>query len=256
MPEVQESQGFKALRNDLFVDLEKIRLMIIQEYVLKANDLNLEAKKRRYYTAICKWIQGLAQVFIVQQNIYNYNEDVAVLDPIAGNQDGILVSLGIPLIKFLPAYIAAHKLQRIPAPTINFNFQDELDRINGTPPLEEEAAPHADAADDANQVLAVVTYDIDHGNQDDNDEEVQEMVDATNAVKTAAIGGRAAICRQIYDAVMNGTVKPIHKFHLQRNENEETKRIKASFTLPCLNEAAQHVASVIANEPAAQMLVL
>jgi hypothetical protein len=192
----------------------------------------------------------------VQQNIYNYNEDVAVLDLIAGNQDNILVSLGIALNKILAAYKATHKLQRIPTPTINFNFQDELDRFNGTPPLEEEAAPHADAADDANQALAVVIYDNDLGNQDDNDEEEQEMVDATNAVETAAIGGRAAICRQIYDAVMNGTVEPIRKFYLQRNENEETKRIKASFTLPRLNKAAQHVASVIANEPAAQMPVL
>ena len=77
--------------------------MITQEYVLKANNLNFEAKKRRYNTAICKWIRGLAEVFIVQQNIYNYNEDVAVLDLIAGNQDDILVSLGIPLNKFLVA---------------------------------------------------------------------------------------------------------------------------------------------------------
>ena len=60
MPEVQESQGFRALRNNLSVDLEKFRLMITQEYVLKVNGLNLEAKKRRYKTAICKWIHGLA----------------------------------------------------------------------------------------------------------------------------------------------------------------------------------------------------
>jgi hypothetical protein len=45
MPEVQESQGFKALRNDLAAELEKFRLMITQEYVLKANNLNVDAKK-------------------------------------------------------------------------------------------------------------------------------------------------------------------------------------------------------------------
>jgi len=63
----------------------------------------------------------------VQQNIYNYNEDITVLDLIAGNQDDILVLLGIPLNKFLAAYKVTHKLQRISTPTINFNFQDELD---------------------------------------------------------------------------------------------------------------------------------
>ena len=52
--------------------------MITLEYVLKANDLNVKAKRTRYYTANCKWIRGLAQAFIVQQNIYNYSEDVAV----------------------------------------------------------------------------------------------------------------------------------------------------------------------------------
>ena len=93
------------------------------------------------------------------------------------------------------------------------------------------------------------------GCQDDEEEE-QEMVDATNAVKTAAIRGRAAVCRLIYDTIYKGTVEPIRKFHLQRNENEETKRIKAAFTLPRLNEAAQCVATVIANEPPAQMPVL
>ena len=70
MPEVQESQGFKALRNDLTGELEKFCVMITQEYVLKANDLNVDAKRRRYHGAICKWIRGLAQAFIAQQNIW------------------------------------------------------------------------------------------------------------------------------------------------------------------------------------------
>ena len=240
MPEVQASQGFKTLRNDLTVDLEKFRAMITQEYVLKANDMNVEAKRTRYYAAICKWIRGLAQAFIAQQNIYNYNEDVAVLDLIAGNQDDILVSLGIPLNKFLAAYKTANNLQGIPTPTINFNFQEELDRINGTVPLEAEAATPANAT-------AAGAAGAEENQDDDNEEEEQEMIDATNAVETATIGGRAAVCRQIYEAIQKGTIEPIRKFHLQRNENEETKRIKAAFTLPRLNEAAQRVATVIAN---------
>jgi hypothetical protein len=82
------------------------------------------------------------------------------------------------------------------------------------------------------------------------------MINATNAVKTAAIGGRAAVSRLIYNAVFKGTIEPIQKFHLQCKENKETKQIKAAFTLPRLNEAAQHVATVIANSPPAQIPVL
>jgi hypothetical protein len=84
----------------------------------------------------------------------------------------------------------------------------------------------------------------------------QEMIDATNAVETAAIGGRAAICCLICGAIFKGTIKPIQKFHLQCKENDETKWITAAFILPRLNEAAQRVATIIANEPPAQMPVL
>jgi hypothetical protein len=135
------------------------------------------------------WIRGLAQAFIPQQNIYNYNEDVAVLDLIAGNQDDILASLGIPLHKFLATYKAANNLKGIPNPTINFNFQDELDQINGPAPLEAEAAPpaagagaDATAAAKANQTLVIVINNDLTGSKDDEEVE-QEMIDATNAVK-------------------------------------------------------------------------
>jgi hypothetical protein len=56
MPEVQESQGFKALHNDIATELEKFCAMITQEYILKANNLNVNAKQGRYHAAICKWI--------------------------------------------------------------------------------------------------------------------------------------------------------------------------------------------------------
>ncbi len=140
---VQESQVFKALHNNR-ADLEKFRAMIMQEYVLKANVMNVKAKQTIYYATICKLVWGLDQAFIVQHKIYNFNKDVAVLDLIADNQDNILVLLGIPFPKFLAAYKVAHNLQGIPTPTINFNFQDKLDRINGTAPLKAEEAPAAE----------------------------------------------------------------------------------------------------------------
>ncbi len=61
-----------------------------------------------------------------------------MLDLIASNQDEVLALLGIPLPNFLAAYKAANNLQGIPTPTINFNFQEELNHANGTPNLGEE----------------------------------------------------------------------------------------------------------------------
>jgi hypothetical protein len=139
-PEVQESEGFKTHHNNLTADLEKICAIIMQNYVLKVNDMNIEAKRERYHAAICKWICGLAQVFIAQQGVNNYNKYVAMMDLIASGQDDILVLLGITLLKFLAAYKAAKNLHGgIPTLTVNFNFQNELNHINGTPPLAIEA---------------------------------------------------------------------------------------------------------------------
>jgi hypothetical protein len=65
-PEVQESQGFKALCNKLTADLEKFQSMITKEYILKVSDMSVNAKRTRYHTAICKWMQSLAQAFLAQ----------------------------------------------------------------------------------------------------------------------------------------------------------------------------------------------
>jgi hypothetical protein len=159
---------------------------------------------------------------------------------------------------FLAAYKAANNLQVIPSPTINFDFQELLDEINGTPPGENPVAAPND--DDPNAGAIVIIgrannlgeFDLDGENDDD------EMIDAANAASQPmeGIGGRTAICGLIKNAIFKGTIEPIQKFHKQRNENDEAKRIKAAFTSPRLSDAAQRVASIIANEPAAQMPVL
>ncbi len=71
--------------------------------MLKLDDIDVEAKRERYHAAICKWIRGLAQAFIAQHGINNYNKDVAVMDLIARAPEDILVPLGITLPKFLAA---------------------------------------------------------------------------------------------------------------------------------------------------------
>jgi hypothetical protein len=175
----------------------------------------------------------------------NYSEDTAVIDLLALHQDQVLASLVIPLPTFLAAYKAANNLLGgIPKPTVEHNLDEEIGRVNGTPRLK--------ANEDA---IAIGNAE---GNDDDNDngKDDDEIIDALNAVETAAIGGRAHIGRLILDALTKGTINAIEKFHTQRKENDETKRIKAAFTSPRLNEAAQRIALVIANKPAAEMPVL
>ncbi len=175
------------------------------------------------------------------------------MDLIASTPDDILVPLGITLPNFLAAYKAANQLQGgIPTPTVDFNFQNELNRINGTPQLaiEDQPTTVTHLATGKNNLNLTETLFDEENNLE------QEMMDASTAVETAAIGGRAAICRLIRCAFFKGTIEPIQKIHLQRKENDKTKWIKAAFTLPCLNKAAQRVATIIVNEPPAQMPVL
>jgi hypothetical protein len=208
--------------------------------------MNVEAKRTRYHFAICKWMRGLAAAFIMQTGVTNYNKDVTVMDLIATHQDEVLALLAIPLPTFLAAYKAANNLLGgIPSPTVPHNLKDKISHANGTPRLK---------AATGNAVVALTEGD--NNDIPDNNKYDGEMVDAANTVETAAIGGRAHIKCLILEALNKGTIEPIGKIHLQRKENDETKRIKAPFTSPRLNKAAQRIATVIANEPPAQMPVL
>jgi hypothetical protein len=206
MPEVQESQGFKTLRNNLTADLEIFRAKITKEYVLKANDMNVEAKRTRFHFAICKLMRGLAAAFIAQTGVSSYNKDVAVMDLIATHQDNVLGSLAIPLPTFLAAYKAANNLLGgIPSPTVNHNLDEEISHVNGTPRLESAASEAAENA------IAVGNTKGNDNDEEDNTDNDDAMIDAANAVEAAAIGGRAHIGCLILDALKKGTIEPIEK---------------------------------------------
>ncbi len=213
----------------------------------------------QYHVAVCKWMRGLAQAFTAQQGVNNYSKDVAIIDLIAKHRDDILVPLGMTTKTFLAAYKAANNLQVIPSPTINFDFQGLLDKINGMLSEENLAAAPNDDDPNAGAMVVIGANNMGEFNLDgENDNDNLEMVDAANAAlqPMEGIGGRMAICGLIYNAIFKGTIEPIQKFHKQCNENDEARRIKAAFTSPRLSDAAQRVASIIANEPAAQMPVL
>ena len=80
LPEVEQSEGFKALRNDFTIDLEKFRMSIMQNYVFPVNDMNVKAKRHQFHIALCKLLRGLATIYIAQCGITGYSEDVAIAD--------------------------------------------------------------------------------------------------------------------------------------------------------------------------------
>jgi hypothetical protein len=139
LPEVEQKEGFKALRNDFTIDLEKFRKSIMQDYIFKVNDLNVKAKKHQFHIAICKLLRGLATIYIAQCGIVNYPKDVAIANFIAAKNDTVLVPLNIDLKKFLKAYMKAHGIQVFPKPTINNNIADLIDKVNGNPRIDPRA---------------------------------------------------------------------------------------------------------------------
>ena len=171
----------------------------------------------------------------------NYNKDDVVKDIIAINQDALLVPVGLTIPQFLAVYKTTTKLSLLPTPTVNCNFQDAIDRINGessNPP----PSPPANGED------ALVIYKP-------SQEEIQdkEMINVLTIVEEeVAIGGQATLCRLITKTYIYSIVTPLEKFHAQLKRNAETKRIKAVFTSAGLTDTAECVANIICRKPPAQ----
>ena len=254
LPEVEQSEGFKALRNDFTIDLEKFRMSIMQNYVFPVNDLNVEAKKNQFYIAFCKLLRGLATIYIAQCGITGYPEDVAIADLIAAKSDTVLVPIGLNTKQFLKAYIKAHGIQVFPKPTIDNDIADLIDEINGAPRID----ANADADINQGEIVligeAALAQDQAEGEEEARDQDDAEMIQLT--ANAEIIGGRSTVCRNIFDAIVKCVIEPIQQFHKQRIDNEEAKRIKAAITLPRLSDTAQRVAQVIASERPAERPVL
>ena len=254
LPEVEQSEGFKALRNDFTIDLEKFRMSIMQNYVFPVNDLNVEAKKNQFYIAFCKLLRGLATIYIAQCGITGYPEDVAIADLIAAKSDTVLVPIGLNTKQFLKAYIKAHGIQVFPKPTIDNDIADLIDEINGAPRID----ANADADINQGEIVligeAALAQDQAEGEEEARNQDDAEMIQLT--ANAEIIGGRSTVCRNIFDAIVRCVIEPIHTFHKQRVDNEEAKRIKAAITLPRLSETAQRVAQVIASERPVERPVL
>jgi hypothetical protein len=68
---VQESQAFKTLRDDLTARLEAIHVKILRNYILKAAILTVMAKRRQYHAAFCTYNHQIALMFIAQHDTKN-----------------------------------------------------------------------------------------------------------------------------------------------------------------------------------------
>ena len=159
--------------------------------------MTVDAMKTWYHASICKWIRGIATVFIAQQSIENYNGDAAIMDIIAIDQDVLLVPLGLTIPQFfLFVYKTSNKLPLLPTPTVNCTFQNVINQINGAsinpPPL-----PNKD-----DNVIAVYNP---------NQEQLQdkEMVNALDKVEQkVAIGGRTILYQLINKIYIDSIITP------------------------------------------------
>ena len=152
LPKVGQSEGFKALRNIFTIDLEKICMSNMQNYVFPLNDLNVEAKKHQFHIAFCKLLRGLATIYIAQCGNPGYSKDVAIADLIKIKHDNILVPVNLNIKQFLKTYVKAHGSQVFPKPSIDNYLSDLIDEINGAPPVQ---APAKEVDAGANQADGV-----------------------------------------------------------------------------------------------------
>jgi hypothetical protein len=110
LPEVEQSEGFKALHNNFTLDLEKFQTSIMQNNISLLKDQNAKAKKHQFHIAFCKLLCVIATIYIVQCGIMGYPKDVAIADLIAAKTDTILVPIDMDTKKFLKTYVKLHIL--------------------------------------------------------------------------------------------------------------------------------------------------
>jgi hypothetical protein len=150
LPEVEQSEGFKALSNNFTIDLENFRMSIMQKYDFPVNDLNVEAKKHQFYIAFCKLLRGLMTISIAQCGIRGYPKDVTIADLVAAKNDTILVPINMNTKQFQKAYayIKAHGIQVFPKPTIDNDIANLIKEVNSAPPI--NVAANVDANQEEN----------------------------------------------------------------------------------------------------------
>jgi hypothetical protein len=168
------------------------------------------------------------------------------MDIIAINQDALLVPLGLTIPQFPVVYKSSNKLPLLPTSTVQCNFQNYIEQING-----ESTIPPPLPSEDENENAIVVH----NANQEQLED--KEMVNALEEVEQeVAIGGRTTLYQLIMKTYIDSIVIPLEEFHAQLKRNSEVKRIKNAFTSAGLTDTAKHVADIIGRKPPAQQPVL
>ncbi len=122
-------------------------------------------------------------------------------------------------------YIKAHGIQVFPEPTIDNDIANLINEVNSAPPI--IAAANVDANQEENGEAAPPQDQAEGANYRNQDDKMMELT-----ANAKFIGGRVAVCCNIFDAIMKCIIKPIQLFHKQRLDNKEAKQSKAAIMLP------------------------
>jgi len=261
--DVQESQAFKTLRDDLTARLEVIRVEISRDYILKAAILTVMAKRRQYHAAFCTYIHQIALMFIAQHDTKNYNGHQAIMDILIQKVDDILVPMKMTPREFLTLYKEVNNVEKLPYPTVEFHDDERrlINSVNGidtttptTPGTPSNNIPTTNITTPPAAITpAAVETPIDHlDGVPDGEFDTDDMVDDDEIVDgnddTALVGGRLHITRLTYGAIIRTVYHPMDDFYDQLVINEEKKRIKSVLTPIRMDDAATRIASVLGKE--------
>jgi hypothetical protein len=258
---IQKSQAFMTLRDELAAELDKIRIAITRDYITKAAELTLGAKKEKYHDAFCQFIRQVAQTFIAQYDTKNYTEDQAIIDIITYREDDLLNPFKMTLKEFLLQYKKTHNLHVIPHPTVAIeHFTSSIEMIYNAvnnvvaPPSATATTPPnttttTTAASSTCTTLVVNPYTANASmdeTKDDDDNDPDNIIS----------GGRHHIARETFNTIVKTVIDPLEEFHTQRYKNDESKRIKSKLINISHNAAATRIATVLGNDPPSSQPIL
>lgn len=137
LDEIKESEGIKALQQELDADTEEFHRKLRDKYVIPINALNNKAFERRFHFTVLKMLRKAAQAFIAQLDINEYNEDTAVIDLLTTRTlEPTKAPLPLDISELLQLYkdASSEDVLKLPLPSkFDENIHSIINNINRDP---------------------------------------------------------------------------------------------------------------------------
>ena len=198
LKEVEESEEFKTLNAAMQKRIDEFKRELATTYVLKSEEMNLEAHRARLLTSFCRLLTEFAKGLIAEQGLENISEHQLVIDFFTMRTNHVIAATNTTAISFLKSYQETHAVAVIPTPSINYDhLTNEFNSINGPPST--DTASNNQQQNNSNEITPSTT--------------TRNAVPPSSSSTTAPPNGTNEEMLARHAGVLAQTMAPIHLGH-------------------------------------------